>query len=619
MDEPVGLQTNSGYCYLTMTAGPRVGTNFLLDPTDHNRIGRGETCDIILTDPLCSRIHAEVTQELDGWWVRDAGSRNGTHVNGHKQEEWRLAEGVVIRVGSTEFVFHRSDQPPTSGAKKRDTRITETIVKEAIIDSRQPDARLMTAFKNADFGQELLVLYQLSLRLLGSKDPDEAVESALNLLIERSKASVVGFLWVNDEGELKPKIVLPKESKRVTLSKSLTEVVCEQGRAVWVAHQSAEATKSLKHYSDALCVPLIFEQRTVGAIHVYLNQGQFRQRDFDFTISLASLLAVALVKARHQATLEAEHKRLVDSSAGFSDLIGECTGMVELKSKVRKIAQASGSVLVRGESGSGKELVARALHQASPRHDRPMLSVNCAAIPADLMESQLFGHSKGAFTNADRDHRGWFQQADSGTLFLDEIGEMTLSGQAKLLRILEGHPFQPVGSTKDITVDVRVIAATNRDLREFVKEKKFREDLFYRLSVFELEVPPLRDREGDIDLLIEHFLSHFRKQHGRTELTLSTAAKQRLVSYAWPGNVRQLRNVIDSAVVMSEGPEITPGDFGLHEAPPADDTLRLDEWEKRLIRRAIDRTNGSVPEAAKLLGIGRATLYRKLEEYDIER
>jgi len=276
--------------------------------------------------------------------------------------------------------------------------------------------------------------------------------------------------------------------------------------------------------------------------------------------------------------------------------------------------------LIRGESGSGKELVARAVHRSSPRNERPMLTVNCAAIPHDLIESQLFGHKKGSFTGADKDHVGWFQQAHTGTLFLDEIGELTLEGQAKLLRILEGHPFLPVGATEQVLVDVRVIAATNRDLAEFVREGKFREDLFYRLSVFELSVPPLRDRDEDIGLLIDHFFQHFCRQHGRLNLQLSENARSNLHTYAWPGNVRQLRNVIDSAVVMADDPMIREDDLGLRDAGVSRlDTLRIDEWEKRLIRQALQKSGGSVPTAAKLLGISRATAYRKITEYGIKR
>jgi DNA-binding NtrC family response regulator len=318
--------------------------------------------------------------------------------------------------------------------------------------------------------------------------------------------------------------------------------------------------------------------------------------------------------------LQSDHQRLVDKSAESSELVGDSKAMKDLKSKITRVARAAGCVLVRGESGSGKELVARAIHQASPRADRPMLSVNCAAIPRDLMESQLFGHKKGAFTGADSDHVGWFGQADSGTLFLDEVGEMTLDGQAKLLRILEGHPFLPVGGAKEVNVDVRVIAATNRDLREFVQAGRFRDDLYYRLSVFELRIPPLRERGGDVELLLRFFFEHFQRQHGRPHLTLSDAARERLLAYRWPGNVRQLRNVIDSAVVMAEGDVIQAGDLGLHDLGGGQlESLRIDHWERKLIQEALARAEGVVPAAAKLLGIGRATLYRKIEEYGIQR
>ncbi len=325
---------------------------------------------------------------------------------------------------------------------------------------------------------------------------------------------------------------------------------------------------------------MLNENAVLGAVHMYREEGQYEQADFDFAVSACNLLSVALQSSRAQASLNAEHQRLVERSGDFSELIGNCTGMLKLKDRIKRVAHASGCVLVRGESGVGKELVSRAIHRLSPRKDRPLLCVNCAAIPHELMESQLFGHKKGAFTGADKDHVGWFQQAHTGTLFLDEVGEMTLDGQAKLLRILEGHPFMPVGSSQEVSVDVRVIAATNRDLREYVREKKFREDLYYRLSVFELVVPPLRERGADIEMLVEHFLDHFRKQHGRPNLRISPSARKMLLEYAWPGNIRQLRNVIDSAIVLAGGSMIEPSDLSLRDVGTDHlDSLRLDVWK----------------------------------------
>ena len=606
----------SGYSYLTMTAGPRAGTSFLLDHTDCTRVGRGTDCDIILVDPMCSRVHAEVLRENDGFWVRDAGSRNGTYLNGQRVDRGRLNVGGIFKVGSTEFRFNWSDDPPTMNT---DSTTTEKIVRQQTFDASETNI-LTSSLRVEHLPEELMVLYQLSLKLLGTTEPDGVVFSALERLRECTDASVVGFLWVNDDEQLTPKIVIPVEADgKVPLSQQLTDLVCRKSRAIWVANQTRQ--KSPAKFSDAICIPLIHERSTLGAIHLYRESGSFEQKNFDFSISLAGLLVIALVRARAQATLVADHKRLVDSSGSADELIGESGAMVELKSNMKRIASATGCVLIRGESGSGKELVARGIHRDSPRADRPMLSVNCAAIPPDLIESQLFGHAKGSFTGADTDHPGWFRQADSGTLFLDEVGELPVLAQAKLLRILEGHPFLPVGATKEVSVDVRVIAATNRDLRTLVNEKKFREDLFYRLTVFEVEVPALRERGNDLELLVNYFMDRFKQHHGRPELTLSDEARQRLTFYPWPGNVRQLRNVIDSSVVMAEGEVIEGSDLGLQDGGEAEmpDSLKIDHWEAKLIREALKRTNGKVPEAAKLLGIGRATLYRKLDEYSIER
>jgi Nif-specific regulatory protein len=484
----------------------------------------------------------------------------------------------------------------------------------------QSSSIVVSALKDSARAKDFLVLHQLSVRLLGCDDPDQVIQSSLDLLLERTHASMAGFLWVDDEGNLKPKLVVPADARGMALSESLTEIVCHQGRAVWIDNSSAKSSESLSHFADAICVPLIHSKNTLGAIHLYLEQGRFRQVDFDFTISLANIVVVALVRARQQTVLKFDNQRLKEKSGGSDELLGQSKPMLDLKDKIKRVARATGCVLVRGESGSGKELVANALHRSSNRADRPLRSVNCAAIPRDLIESQLFGHKRGAFTGADSDHEGLFQQADTGTLFLDEVGEMTLEGQAKLLRILEGHPFTPVGGTKEVKVDVRVIAATNRDLSEFVREGKFREDLFYRLSVFELYIPPLRDRGTDIELLANHFLDHFKQQHGRPRLKLSDTARQKLLGYQWPGNVRQLRNVIDSCVVMANDDVIQPEDLGLRDPSSGElQTLNLEHWERRLIREALNRSGDNVPEAAKLLGIGRATLYRKIEEYAITR
>lgn len=612
------------YAYLTILTGNRSGTNYSLDPGRENLLGRGTDCHITVADPMCSRIHAIIEHAEGQWTIRDGESRNGTRVNGQKVEQATLDNGHKVRIGSSEFEFRLSEDPAT--AEGEDT-LTQTIVQDIPIAVQQSNQEVLAALPTPEQVQELVLLYQLSIHLLGCASPDEVIRLVLELLKERTKAAIIGFLWVDDEGELRPKVVIPQDqAERIRLSQSLTELVLRQGHAVWVANQvgGVEQSDSM-NFADAVCAPLVRkandgERSTLGAIHVYLRDGRFRQSDFDFIIAVANLAVIALVRTRHQASLESDYRRLVSSSPGYEELIGESKPMQRLKSKIDRVSTAPGGVLIRGESGAGKELVARAIHRRSSRSDRPLVAVNCAAIPEDLMESQLFGHKSGAFTGADRDHIGFFQQADLGTLFLDEVGELPLEGQAKLLRILEGHPFLPVGASEEVRVDVRVIAATNQDLQAYVRDKKFREDLYYRLSVFELHLPPLRDREGDIGLLIDFFLDHYRKERGRPQLDLSDAAHRQLLNYSWPGNIRQLRNVLDSAVVLAEGNQIMPHDLGLRDSGRASlDSLKIEDWERKLIAEALKRADGNVPAAAKLLGIGRATLYRKIEQYHIER
>ncbi|REK11471.1 MAG: FHA domain-containing protein [Planctomycetota bacterium] len=602
-----------------MTVGSRAGISFMLDPTEENRIGRDPECTITLGDPLCSRVHAIVLQQSGVWHLRDCGSRNGTLVNDQKIDDAVLADGHSVRVGTTEFEFHCADQPPTL-ASQADGGQTETVIKNFPMADGVVEPQPLAALADSRRAQELLLLYQFSIKLLGCESPDEVVRNSLELVHEWTHATVVGFLSLTDQGDLKPRLVVPPDATPHTvLNRELTELVCRQKQAIWVANQRAgETMDNLEHYADALCVPLVHDATVLGALHIYLERGRFRQSDFDFAISLASIMTVALVRARREASLSTDYQNLMAKLPDQGEIIGNSSGMVELKSKIARIGRSTSCVLITGESGTGKELIARAVHQASPRADRPMLCVNCAAIPHDLMDSQLFGHKAGAFTGADRDHEGYFQQADQGTLFLDEVGEMTLEGQARLLRILEKHPFLPVGAQQEVSVDVRVIAATNQDLEAYCKERKFREDLYYRLAVFELQAPPLRERGEDIGLLIDFFLDHFRRQHGRPNLQLSDAARTKLLAYSWPGNVRQLRNVIDSAVVLAEDAEIKVGDLGLREPGPDEiESLKLKDWEQKLIVEALRRSGGNVPEAATLLGIGRATLYYKVKQYGL--
>lgn len=611
------------FAFLTALNGPRTGSNFLLAAERENRIGRDNDCAVVLTDPLCSRTHAIIIRDADGWWVRDSGSRNGTFLNNQKIDEARLIDGFQLRMGSSEFAFQERDQRPKEFAQpdlsqSRTHFFDNPLVQTGALGDSSDDVAWLPDDEDS---HDFLVVVQLCIRLLGCSDPSEVMAVSLSVVQQMTGASVSAFLWTSGDGGLKVKAVEPAEAAgRVITADSVGELVCRRRQAIWLRSPTDDRPPAaLAQLADAICLPILPPKSPPGVLHLYRDDGPFDKKHFQFAQSVARIVVAALTSVHQQSLLREENRRLMDKSGHFDELIGECPPMLRLKEMITRVARATGCLLIRGESGAGKELVARAVHRLGGRADRPLLSVNCAAIPRDLIESQLFGYQRGAFTGADKDHAGWFEQADSGTLFLDEIGELTLEGQAKLLRVLDGHPFLPVGGNREIHVDVRVIAATNRDLAEFVRAKRFREDLFYRLSVFELIVPPLRDRGSDIGLLIDRFLDHFRREHGRPRLLLSAAARQKLLTYPWPGNVRQLRNALDSAVVLATGEDIQAEDLALRDAGGDFTSLRLDDWEKRLINEALQRSQDNVLEAAKLLGISRATMYRKLEEYGIVR
>lgn len=608
--------------YLTITRGLHPQAKHMLDRQGDTTMGRGLESQIQLHDPLASRIHARVYFRGHQWHIEDMQSRNGTYLNNAKIDRATLANGNRIKIGNTELEF-------------TDDTINEDLTVEKINlshDLRESNSGLITdgvasgmsaflSLRKNNRSEDLSDLHQLSIRCISLGTPSQVIQLASEVLKSRTRATLVVFLLADQDGELVDPQRINGEANRIKLSSQLTDMVCKQATAVWVKNEVRNVTDGpLRHYADAICVPLIQDGKVIGVVHLYREKENFDVNAFHFAIAAASFLAPALVRAQKEAALRIDNGRLKNKNADFDELLGDSTPMQELKQKIVRVAGATGCILIRGESGAGKELVARAIHRSSLRASRPMLSVNCAAIPAELMESQLFGHAKGAFTGADKEHIGWFEQAHGGTLFLDEIGEMTLEGQAKLLRILEGHPFLPVGGRKEVRVDVRVLAATNRDLREFVADKRFREDLYYRLSVFELQIPPLRQRGSDIELLVDHFLDHFKSLHGRPGIKFSPAARKRMLEYNWPGNVRQLRNVIDSAVVLAAGDQIEVSDLSLHEAKlDVFDTLNVEEWEKRLIKEALKRTKGNIPESSELLGISRATLYRKLESYQINK
>lgn len=340
----------------------------------------------------------------------------------------------------------------------------------------------------------------------------------------------------------------------------------------------------------------------------YLTKGNDNDR-------LLPLLAQAA--ARVSAARKAMVKTAPEPAAFFADVIGSSRPVEQAVALARKIAAAQTTVLLLGETGTGKEVFARAIHNGSRRKDQPYIAINCSAFTRDLLEGELFGHKAGAFTGAVKDKKGLIELADQGTLFLDEIGELNIDLQAKLLRVLEQGEFIKLGDVKTTKVDVRIVAATNRNLAEEVKRGHFREDLLYRLNTFTITLPPLRERKDDIPALATHFLDQFCRREGKPGLAFSAEATHALQAYGWPGNIRELRNAVERAVILAEG-VITPEDLPATVLQPqSEDGFSLASVEKNHIRKMLAHTGNNKTRAAQLLGIGVATLYRKIDEYGL--
>lgn len=340
------------------------------------------------------------------------------------------------------------------------------------------------------------------------------------------------------------------------------------------------------------------------------------------------LLRAVVKRATQKVLLTQENEMLhdrLDEKFGFDGIVGDSASMLRILDKLQKASRSSIPVLLNGESGAGKELLAAAIHNNSPRKTKPFQAVNCAGLSDTLLESELFGHVKGAFTGAASDRKGYFEIADSGTLFLDEIGDMPLTMQAKLLRILEDQIVTPVGSTSGKKVDVRIISATNQHLEEKVADKEFRQDLYFRIRGVNIDIPPLRQRREDIPLLLEHFIQECAKSEERKVKGFTPAALRILKNYAWPGNVRELRNAVKAMVVLTDSELIDVADlpFEMHsENQDAEQIgnlagVNLNELEKTAIQRTLEMVNGNRETAAKILGIGERTLYRKIKEYGL--
>ena len=356
--------------------------------------------------------------------------------------------------------------------------------------------------------------------------------------------------------------------------------------------------------------------------------GAMKQGAYDFVTKPVNLDEIDILIRRVLSTRKIEKEnvllhRQLEERYGFENIIGNSSRMKQIFELIRQVAPTRAPVLITGESGTGKELIAQAIHRNSSSRNGPFIDVHCAALSETLLESELFGHEKGSFTGAVGTKPGRFEMADKGSLFLDEVSEMSLATQVKLLRVLETQRFQRVGGTEYLQVDIRVIGASNASLEQKIKEGKFRDDLYYRLKVVSIKLPPLRERKEDIPLLINYFLCQFKREHKKNKIIITPACMRKLVDYRWPGNVRELKNLIESMVITGRGKEIRPDDLPEYIRGGKDSVLirepeNLKSMEKRVTEEALKKSKGNRTKAAKLIGVSRRTLHRKIKEYGIE-
>jgi len=653
--------------YLVVREGPRWRDIFRLVPDSIVTVGRDASNRVVLRDERCSRRHCTLYEGPSAWMIRDLDSRNGTLVNGIRiGEACPLEEGALIRIGASELLLTSDISRPLDRPASEDpllARQTSPIelddeAVEPLILERKSRTQFVTEShlaaersRGAGVREAYATLYRLIVRMMSCTGRREVCEAVLAGLLPALGADIGAVLLFPEPTADQPdpnqlrvvSYLAPHESPYRRASAKLSARTLREREAILatdIPHEPEEAEFGTLHAIGAksvICAPIRSGQYLHGLLHLYSLQpgGRLDAEALELALAVGDHLATILDSLNQKESLTASLQRVQDQNRSLrqlleieSDLIGDSEPMRQLRDTIARVAASDVAVLVRGESGVGKELVARAIHVNSERRKGPFVCLNCAALTETLLESELFGHEKGAFTGATGRKIGKFEQAHQGTLLLDEVGEMSPSTQAKFLRVLEGQPFERVGGNTSVCADVRVVAATNRDLEAAVEAGAFRRDLLYRLQVFEVHVPPLREHASDVPVLAEHLLRLACRRTGRPRMRFSAAALDRLREHDWPGNVRELRNVVERAVVLVEGSEITERDLRfaprpVAERPPADGPapkqgpLALEEAERQHVLRAIESTNWRKREAARRLGISRSTLDRKLEKYGI--
>ena len=670
--------------YLIIREGSKWADVFRLVPGESVTIGRGPTNAVILKDERCSRNHAEVFQAQGAWQLRDLDSRNGTMVSGARLSSDReLQPGDIIQIGNSHLAFVNDLAhafPDTStllkSSKSVDGAGTGIMLPvggddESVFDAFEPtmithrkgQSRYLEAPEQDDViesspkvSRAAAKLCKLAFQLAKSTDVISLANTALEGLFEGTHSDAGAILLRRrDESGARRSEELEVVASRSDsthayhrVSAFLASTVMRDGQAVMARNVMDDSQLGNRDSrgeilaTSVICAPVRLEGELLGLIHLYSTDPDRATdpEDLEFTLAVADTVGVALENLNQRQELaenlnqvKTECVQLREQLGVQSEIIGSSEVMMRVAQQIGRAAPSRATVLIRGESGVGKELVARAVHFSSPRKKGPFVCLNAAALSETLLESELFGHEKGAFTGATERKIGKFEQAHKGTLMLDEIGEMSSSIQAKFLRVLEGHPFERVGGAEAIKVDVRVIAATNRDLEKDVAEGKFRRDLYFRLHVLEIVVPGLRKRPEDIPELASHFLRKFNEETGRKLKGYSPRAMEELLRYRWPGNVREMKNVIERAVVLARGEYVDHDDLVLSRLNTAGDTemgvevqehrsgyqpASLADIERAHILRTLAATAWNKSKTATILGIERSTLDRKIRRYGLD-
>ncbi len=587
-------------------------------------IGSDPSNYLRISELTVSPRHCVIRAITGGYELADLDSQHGSFVNGIPVREKALAHGDMIRVGRCEMVFLVTEEESDQAKIEYNENLGRGGLKTILLHEEFASPQLGTDIGR--MARDLNALFKISKTINSIQDLKTLQSHLLQLIFEVVPAESGALLIINHIDEEPTSISTwdrkMGDGRHVRVQRELIS------RALW--ERSAvlgEPTDDSVAAENILCVPLIALQKTIGVIYLVssLPSQRFEEDHVHFLNSVAGVAAVTLENVLALEALRDENRRLRLEMSPKDTIIGESKLMRQLMGMIAKVAQGDSTVLIRGESGTGKELVALAIHRNSSRADKPFVAINCAAIPETLLESELFGHEKGAFTGAVAIKRGKLEVAESGTVFLDEIGELAPQLQAKLLRVLQQKEFERLGGTHPIKFNARVVTATNKNLEQAIKAGEFRQDLFYRLNVVSVTVPPLREHKEDIPLLAIYFATRFAQRCTHAFRGISADARALLMNYRWPGNVRELENAIEHAIVLGSSTEILPEDLPeslLEGRPTTPRDARyhdaINELKRDLILNAMTEAKGNYTDAAKLLGVHANYLHRLVRNLNLK-